>query len=120
MYTLYGQEAKDGDYVLVQDVAYMKGSADIMVAQVYNGKAYAASAVPCRNSSRRWLRKETAITVISETDVCKSAKELIQMNIAAAKTTFEAGTDYFQRVWTLCNQAYQEERTEREKRHGKE
>ena len=105
---------------MVQDVAYMKGSADIIVAQVHNGKAYAASAVPSRNSTRRWLRKETAIVVIPETDVCQAAKELIQMNIAAQKTTFEAGTEYFQRVWTLCHQAYEEETKEREKRYGKE
>lgn len=120
MYTLYGPEAKDGDYVLVQDVAYMKGSADIIIAQVHDGKAYAASAVPSRNSSRRWLRKETAIVVIPESEICQAAKELIQMNIAAQKTTFETGTEYFHQVWTLCNQAYQEERKERENKYGKE
>ena len=106
MYTMYGREAQNGDFVLVQDVAYMKGSADIIVAQVHNGKAYAASAVPYKHSSRRWLRKEAAITVIPITDVALEEKKLIEMNIAAEKTTFEPGTDYFATVWKLLNAAY--------------
>ena len=106
MYTLYGQEAKNGDFVLVQDVAYMKGTADIIVAQVHNGKAYAASAVPFKYGARRWLRKESAIIVIPMTEVTVEEKKLIQMNIEAEKSTFEVGTDYFATVWKLFNDTF--------------
>lgn len=119
MYTLYGSEAKDGDYVLVQDVAYMKGTADILVAQVYNGKAYAASAVPSRNGSRRWLRKETAIISISEAEVCEAEKELIKMNIAAPKTTFGGDPEYFGKVWNLSHKADKQRTTMMEAKYGK-
>ena len=105
MNTLYGQEAKNGDFVLVQDVAYMKGTADIIVAQVHNGKAYAASAVPFKHNSRRWLRKEVAIIVIPITEVTVEEKKLIQMNIEAEKSTFEVGTEYFSTVWKLLHDA---------------
>lgn len=105
MNTLYGQEAKNGDFVLVQDVAYMKGTADIIVAQVHNGKAYAASAVPFKHNSRRWLRKEVAIIVIPITEVTIEEKKLIQMNIEAEKSTFEVGTEYFSTVWKLLHDA---------------
>lgn len=106
MNTLYGQEAKNGDFVLVQDVAYMKGTADIIVAQVHNGKAYAASAVPFKHNARRWLRKEVAIIVIPMTEVSIEEKKLIQMNIEAEKSTFEVGTEYFATVWKLLHDAH--------------
>ena len=118
MYTMYGPEAKNGDYVLVQDVAYMKSSADIRVAQVHNGKAYAASAVPYKHGFRRWLRKETAIIVIPITEVSEASKKLIQMNIEAEKSTFDVGTEYFAEVWRLQNEGYEQERKEREERYG--
>ena len=118
MYTLYGQEAKNGDFVLVQDVAYMKGTADIIVAQVHNGKAYAASAVPFNHSARRWLRKESAIIVIPMTEVSIEDKKLIQMNIEAEKSTFEVGTEYFTAVWTLLNEAFAAKQKIRAERYG--
>ena len=105
MNTLYGQEAKNGDFVLVQDVAYMKGTADIIVAQVHNGKAYAASAVPFKHNSRRWLRKEVAIIVIPITEVTVEEKKLIQMNIEAEKSTFEDGKLSIDGQIALCYKA---------------
>ena len=106
MYTMYGREAQEGDFVLVQDVAYMKRSADIIVAQVHNGKAYAASAVPCKNGSRRWLRKEVAITVISPAVVVLEEMKLIEMNISAKKAAFDLDADYFATFRNLLNDAY--------------
>lgn len=118
MYTLFGVEAKEGDYVLIQDVAYMSGSAEIKVAQVHNGKAYAAYAVPCK-CGRRWIRKETAITAIPADDVLKSELKLIMMNIKSDKSTFECGTDYFSEVWSALDAAYQDRRALREEKYGK-
>ena len=118
MYTLFGVEAKEGDFVLIQDVAYMSGSADIRVARVYNGKAYAASAVPCKGNSYRWIRKEKAITVISAEEVLRSELKLIEMNIQAEKSTFTLGTDYAQQVWEALNDAYRDRRLMREKKYG--
>ena len=114
MYTLYGKEARNGDFVLIQDVRYMQGSADIRVAQVHNGKAYAAAAVPSKGTQHRWLRKETAIIVIPANIVSEQAKELIQMNIDADKSTFDIGTDYFTKVWELQNEVYRIEQQMRE------
>lgn len=118
MYTLFGIEANEGDYVLVQDVAYMSGSADIRVALVHNGKAYAASAVPCKGNSYRWIRKEKAITVIPAAEVTRSELKLIAMNTEAEKSTFTLGTDYAQQVWEALNDAYRDRRQMREKKYG--
>ena len=118
MYTLYGVEAKEGDYVLIQDVAYMAGSADIRVAQVHNGKAYAASAVPCKCGTHRWIRKQAAITVIPEEEVLSSEKKLINLNINAEKSTYPIGTDYANEVWEALNDAYRDRRLMREKKYG--
>lgn len=119
MHTLFGPEAKEGDYVAVQDVQYMRGSADILVARVHGNKAYAASCVPCR-VGHRWLRKETAIIIIDPDDVSKEAKQLIDMNIEAPKTTFPGGTDYSATVWKLSHEACEAEKKMREERNGKQ
>ena len=105
MYTLYGKEAKDGDYVLVQDVAYMKGSADVRIAQVRGKKAYAAGTVSSSNGVR-WLRKEIALAIFPEEDVPDIAKQLIQMNMEANKGTIECGTDYLGQVMQLQAQLH--------------
>lgn len=120
MYTLFGVEAKEGDFVLIQDVAYMSGSADIRVARVHNGKAYAASAVPCKGNSYRWIRKEKAITIIPAVEVLKSELKLIELNIQAEKSTFTLGTDYAQQVWEALNDGYRDRRSMREKKYGQD
>lgn len=118
MYTLFGVEAKEGDYVLIQDVAYMAGSADIRVAQVHSGKAYAASAVPCKCGTHRWIRKQSAITVIPEEEVLTSEKKLISLNINSEKSTYPIGTDYAKEVWEALNDAYRDRRQMREEKYG--
>lgn len=119
MYTLYGAEAKNGDFVLIQDVAYMKGSADIVVAKVHNNKAYAAASVQHKYINRRWLRKETAIIKIDSSEVPEAAKQLIDMNINAEKSTFDRTTDYGKTVWTLEMELYRIQTAEREARYGR-
>lgn len=117
MYTLFGVEAKEGDYVLIQDVAYMSGSADIKVAQVHNGKAYAASAVPCKGSTYRWIRKQSAITVIPADEVLKSELKLIELNLHSDKSTFPLGTEYASEVWGTLNDAYRDRSRLREEKY---
>ena len=113
MHTLYGTEAKSGDYVLVQDVRYMQGSADILVAKVHGNKAYAASAVPCAKG-QRWIRKETAIIKIDPEEVSPATAALIEMNINSEKSTFANGTEYSAQVWQTLNQARREEMESKE------
>lgn len=116
MYTLYGPEAKNGDFVLIQDVAYMKGSADIIIAKVHNGKAYSAASVQHKYINRRWLRKETAIIKIDASEVPEVAKQLIDMNINSEKSTFDRTSDYGKSVWTLEMELYRIQSAERESR----
>lgn len=100
MFTMYGPEAKDGDYVLVQDVQYMQRTAEVYVAQVRGDKAYAAAAI--RTSSKfRWLRKESAIAIFPADQVSELKKSLIQMNIDAEKAGFESNSEYGRAAFQL-------------------
>lgn len=92
MYTLYGIEAKDGDYVLVQDLAYLSGTADILIAKVKGNKAYSSKAVNYKGGLR-WIRKEKAIIKIDPKEVPNVTAVLIDMNINAKKSTFSRATD---------------------------
>lgn len=104
MYTLYGEEAKNGDYVLIQDLAYMSSSAEIVIAKVHNNKAYAARGVRCKGGYR-WIRKETAICKLINEVPNSAEAELIKRNIEAEKTTFNIGTEEFCEFWDLMREA---------------
>lgn len=102
MRTLYGIEAKDGDYVLVQDVGYLSGTADILIAKVVGNKAYTSKATN-HKGGLRWIRKETAIIKIDPKEVPNATAALIDMNINSKKSTFSRDTDekYTDTVWQL-------------------
>lgn len=66
MFTLFGQEAVEGDYVICEYHRYSTrgcGSPEFIPAVVHGEKAYAPYIT---SGERRWVRKETAIVKISK------------------------------------------------------
>ena len=95
MVTKFGPEAKDGDYVLILDVNYMKGTAETLIGKVYKNKAY--TGVKQRRSNK-YIHKEIAQVVIPESFVSDEMKDAILEDINLhnpAKAAYDRSTN----VW---------------------
>ena len=79
MYTKFGPEAKDGDYVLVVDFNYVGRSVNTYIAKVHNGKAYTGKTMATNCS--KYIHKVQAEVVISGAIVPEETKHLIEEDI---------------------------------------
>ena len=79
MQTRFGQEAQDGDYVLVLDVKYMGGGGQNYFAKVHNGKAYTGKTYSSAKS--KYIHKVIAEVVVPESIVPDDIKNLIAEDI---------------------------------------
>lgn len=80
MKTLFGPEAKDGDYVLVTHVRHMSGTASTYAAKVYNGKAYTGQELG-RPGSGKYVHRVIADVVIPADYVSEENKKIIEKDI---------------------------------------
>ena len=79
MQTRFGQEANDGDYVIVMDVNYIGRSAKTYIAKVYNGKAYTGKTYS--PAKPKYIHKNIAEVVIHESIVPDETRQLIEEDI---------------------------------------
>ena len=79
MFTKFGPEAKNGDYVLVVDFNYVGRSVNTYIAKVHNGKAYTGKTMA--TNLFKYIHKVQAEVVISETIVPEETKLLIEKDI---------------------------------------
>ena len=79
MYTKFGPEAKDGDYVLVVDFNYVGRNVNTFIAKVHSGKAYTGKTMT--GNSSKYIHKLQAEVVISETIVPEETKKLIEDDV---------------------------------------
>lgn len=79
MKTVFGPEAKEGDYVIVLDVDYTHRRATNYIAKVYNNKAYTGR--KSNNGFGKYIHKLNAQIVISEFIVSEEIKDLIEEDI---------------------------------------
>jgi hypothetical protein len=80
MKTKFGQEAQNGDYVIVLDVDYVHRSATTYIAKVYNNKAYTGYKMNY-NRGTKYIHKLEAQVVIPESVVDEETKALIEEDI---------------------------------------
>ena len=79
MYTKFGPEAKNGDYVLVVHSDYNKNNATTYIAKVYKNKAY--TGIRKRSAEYDFIHKIKAEIVISDSVVPEEIKKLIDKDI---------------------------------------
>ena len=80
MHTVFGPEAKDGDYAIVLDVDYVHRRATNYIAKVHKDKAYTG----CKMNGGRdakYIHKLIAQVVIPESIVSEEVKNLIEEDI---------------------------------------
>ena len=80
MWTKFGPEARDGDYVIVLDVDYMHRRAVNYIAKVYKGKAYTGIEMNSAKG-RKFIHKTDAQIVIPESIVSEETKARIAEDI---------------------------------------
>lgn len=80
MFTRYGRQAVDGDYVIVLDIDYMHRRAANYIGKVYKNKAYTGVRMKGL-STEKYIHKLSAEIVISETDVPEEVKKMIDEDI---------------------------------------
>ena len=83
MKTLFGPEAKDGDYVLITHVRHMSGTASTYAAKVFEGKAYSGQEIG-NPGSGKYVHRVIADVVIPEDYVSEENKKLIEKDIQTA------------------------------------
>ena len=81
MQTVYGPEAKDGDYVIVLDVNYKGRSATNYLARVHNGKAYTGQKMITMKGTK-YIHKVVAQIVVPAEIVPEETKQKIERDIA--------------------------------------
>lgn len=82
MFTRFGPEAKDGDYVIVLDADYVHRRATNYLGKVYKDKVYTGKKM---NGGRgKYIHKLIAEMVIDESYVPEERKEEIEEDIAAS------------------------------------
>lgn len=80
MNTKFGQEAKDGDYVIVLDADYIHRKATTYIAKVYKGKAYTGYKMNY-NRGTKYIHKREAQVIIPVSIVPEETKALIEEDI---------------------------------------
>ena len=85
MYTKFGPEAKDGDYVIVLDADYMHRRATTHIAKVYKNKAYTGVRMSTQKGYK-YLHKTSAEIIISEALVSDEIKAKIDEDIRIHNT----------------------------------
>lgn len=85
MYTKFGPEAKDGDYVIVLDVDYIHRRATTYIAKVYKNKAYTGIRISTQKGYK-YLHKTSAEIIISEALVSDEIKAKIDEDIRIHNT----------------------------------
>lgn len=78
MYTSFGPEAKDGDYVIVLDNDYVHRRATNYIAKVYGDKAYTGHTMV---GNGKYIHKLGAVVVVPESIVPEETKKLIEEDI---------------------------------------
>ena len=78
--TQFGPIAKDGDYVVVVDVNWLKGKCGVYLAKVYNGKAYTGKKKTPYDG--KYIHKKKAICVVPAKYVDEEEKCAIMRDIA--------------------------------------
>ena len=97
MTTLFGKEAQEGDYVLIQDINYIGSTAKIYPAKVHNEKAYSNMIIQMRGDFK-WLRKATAVCKISESDLTSAQLHYIESNIKSKTSKYEGKESWLEVV----------------------
>lgn len=78
MYTNFGPEAKEGDYVIVLDSDYVHRRGVNYIAKVHGDKAYTGKKM---TGNGKYIHKLGAVIVISESVVPEETKKLIEEDI---------------------------------------
>lgn len=85
MYTKFGPEAKDGDYVIVLDADYMHRRANTYIAKVYKNKAYTGVGISTQKGYK-YIHKTSAEVVVPENIVPDELKQKIEEDIKIHNT----------------------------------
>lgn len=80
MWTKFGPEAKEGDYVIVLDSDYVHRRAINYIAKVHKNKAYTGQTM-YSSKGRKYIHKLDAQIVIPESIVPEETRALIEEDI---------------------------------------
>lgn len=88
IFTAFGPQAKDGDYVVVVH-AFHNSGATTYPAKVLNGKAYTGYKVNRYGEQPKYLHKQNAVVVIPPEYVSEEEKAAIEedIRVSTAKRT---------------------------------